>query len=280
LSDAGSSCSSSAMPFGCGIKLRLGHASGTASMSGESTTSQGLGFGSRRRRPIPRGLCLGSGGHFGGTPLEPIPQTPEPLSPQKRKAKAIGAQRSFNTNCESQAMLPFFQPPPGLLPPGDLCLTRPETAPPGLSLSEDFFQTRPGTAPSGVFAYAPPPQRTKVERGLEAAMMASSSVPVLDSSGAFTVSSKQGVRDRMMARAKKDAMPLKVTLPELAGSCYFKHLDPTMPVKKKPLFAEPSGATAALAFCKMEPNLPVKKRVSAFLLMDSPHVLPTQMQPR
>lgn len=243
-------------------------------------TGQGLGFGSRRRRPIPRGLCLGSGGHFGGTPLEPIPQTPEPLSPQKRKAKAIGAQRSFTTNCEFQAVLPGFTPPPGLLPPGDFCLTRPGTAPPGLSLSEDFFQTRPGTAPSGVFAYGPPPQRSKVEWGPETAMMYSSSLPVLDTPAAFTVSSKQGVRDRMMASARQHAMPLKVTLPELAGSCSFKHLDPTMPVKKKPVFADSVGATAAMAFCKLEPNLPVKKRVSAFLLTDSPYVLPTQMQPR
>lgn len=262
LSDAESTCSSVAMSLGGGRKPKLGQVLSTTPTCGAPVTGQGVG--GRRRRPVPRSLCLGAGGHFSGTPLEPIPGTPEPLSPQKRKAKAAAARRSCNLDCEVEAMMPGFRPPPGLPPP-------------------DVFDGRPLTP--AVFAYEPSQsQRAMVGKQPRASMGSSRSLPVLaygsGTGGVPTVSPKRYARDRMLVKARQDAVPLKVALPELALPRDTRMLDPTLPVKKKSAFADSLGECAATNLDNLEPSMPAKKRVSTFLLMEPPQVLPTQVQPR
>lgn len=260
VSDVESTCSSVNITrhLAVGKKLKPGQVLSTTPNAGAPLMEKNVG--GRRRRPVPRSLCLGGDGYFTGTPLEPIPGTPEPLSPQKRKAKSAAAFRSCNDIGNLDAMLPGFRPPPGLSSPSDLCRPRSQT----------------------VFAYGPPAECGMADKPARAAMGTSSSLPLLPYSSASScvsslASPKRCARDRMLTKARQDAMPVKVALPELAMLPCTKILDPTLPVKKKSAFANSVGE---VALQKLEPSMPVKKRVSAFLLTEPPQVLPSVVQPR
>jgi hypothetical protein len=134
-----------------------------------------------------------------------------------------------------------------------------------------------------VFTYEPVVQ-TQNSTSLEM----SSSLPVLPYGSAVegapicSASPTRYARDRMLAKAKHEAMPVKVVLPDLAATCA-KMLDPTLPVKKKPAFADSLGDAANMSMHKLEPGIPAKKRVSTFLFTEPPHVtkaLLTKVQPR
>jgi len=82
----------------------------------------------------------------------------------------------------------------------------------------------------------------------------------------------QHTTEGVLARAKRQALPLKLQLPahlERAG----RQLDPSMPAKKRPAYVEFTTATVA------DPNMPLKKMVSRFLLENSQPVM-TIVAPR
>jgi hypothetical protein len=79
--------------------------------------------------------------------------------------------------------------------------------------------------------------------------------------------------------ADRFAMPMKVFMEGRPEACA-KALDPNMPAKKRPVYAE---------FCKdvqIKPSeefarfLPLKKRVSKFLMAEPPYMMPARMVPR
>lgn len=77
---------------------------------------------------------------------------------------------------------------------------------------------------------------------------------------------KKQARDFTMGKPKH-GVPLKVKLPDhftAVSGC-----DPCLPVKKKPVFADVAGAEAAAALLRLEPSMPVKMRVTNFLLEDT-----------
>lgn len=263
VSDAESTGSSVYIPSGGAKKLKPNSVLSTA------PKGEVLSAGKKaRRRPVPKSLCLGAEGYFSGTPLEPIPGSP-PVSPQKRKAILLAQAAAARRPCKADEAMPNgFRPPPGLSPP---------RRPPGqLGLPD-----RPKTVPTMVFTYEPPaPTQNSTSLGT------SSSLPVLPygsaMDGAPVASPKRYARDRMLAKAKHESMPVKVVLPELAASCA-KMLDPTLPVKKKPAFADSLGDAANMSMHKLEPGIPAKKRVSTFLFTEPPQVTKaelTKVQPR
>jgi len=73
--------------------------------------------------------------------------------------------------------------------------------------------------------------------------------------------------ETVLARAKRQSLPLKLQLPaHLERAC--RRLDPSMPAKKKPAYVEFSTATVA-DMQTLDPNMPLKKTVSRFLLENS-----------
>jgi len=71
----------------------------------------------------------------------------------------------------------------------------------------------------------------------------------------------------VLARAKRQALPLKLQLPAHLERAR-RQLDPSMPAKKRPAYMEFTTATVA-DMQKLDPNMPLKKTVSRFLLENS-----------
>ena len=73
--------------------------------------------------------------------------------------------------------------------------------------------------------------------------------------------------ETVLARAKRQSLPLKLQLPAHLERAR-RRLDPSMPAKKKPAYVEFSTATVA-DIQTLDPNMPLKKTVSRFLLENS-----------
>lgn len=86
---------------------------------------------------------------------------------------------------------------------------------------------------------------------------------------------KQRSREATLARAKREALPLKVRSPEGASET-FRNLDPTLPAKQRLVFEELAGITASAltAMAQLPRGEPVHKRLTPFLLQDPPAVGP------
>merc|ERR1719215_1455760 len=85
------------------------------------------------------------------------------------------------------------------------------------------------------------------------------------------VSPKRRAREAMLARAKREALPLKVRMPaEAVDQLPRRDLDPAVPVKKRPVFAQLFPTITEAALKKLQPGEPVKKRPTGFLLKDPP----------
>lgn len=76
---------------------------------------------------------------------------------------------------------------------------------------------------------------------------------------------KRSKWEQTLTRAQEVRLPLKVRLPESFSMCS-KKLDPSMPAKKRPVFAELSGSAVAQAFEKLDPSMPVRMKVPDFLI--------------
>jgi hypothetical protein len=72
-----------------------------------------------------------------------------------------------------------------------------------------------------------------------------------------------------MYRAKEEGVPLKVKLPEHLAPVSAGGFDLSMPIKKRPVFADVAGPGAAEALQLMESTLPVKKHVPSYVLEDA-----------
>jgi hypothetical protein len=81
----------------------------------------------------------------------------------------------------------------------------------------------------------------------------------------------------MLARAKRQALPLKLRLPAHLERAR-RQLDPSMPAKKRPAYVEFTTATVA-DMQGLDPNVPLKMTVSRFLLEDSQQAV-TYLAPR
>merc|ERR1712224_1100969 len=73
--------------------------------------------------------------------------------------------------------------------------------------------------------------------------------------------------------AQKDAAPMKVWLPESSAQP-MRTLDPALPAKKRPVYAEFCGAAFASNCKRLDPLVPAKKRVTKFLLREPPFLIP------
>lgn len=96
-----------------------------------------------------------------------------------------------------------------------------------------------------------------------------------DSSTTVTLqpgSPKKAARLAELARARQDAMPLKVGLPAGHPRPKKGSLDMTMPIKKAPVFAECVPNSSA-AMNQLESNDPIKKRETNFLFKEAPRVV-------
>jgi hypothetical protein len=72
-----------------------------------------------------------------------------------------------------------------------------------------------------------------------------------------------------MYRAKREGVPVKVKLPEHLAPVSAGGFDPSMPIKKRPVFADVAGPGAAEALQLLDPTIPVKKRVPGYVLEDA-----------
>jgi len=85
-------------------------------------------------------------------------------------------------------------------------------------------------------------------------------------------SPKKRAREALFASAKREGIPLKVKLSDLEAGLR-RSMNPALPAKKRPVFAEFAGSEAALALRRLEPGMPVKKCVPSFLLEDPPRAM-------
>jgi len=86
-------------------------------------------------------------------------------------------------------------------------------------------------------------------------------------------SPKRRAREAMLAKARQEALPLKVRPPAYAVQLSAPmHLDPMLPVKKRVMFAELAKITAAV-MTKLDASEPVKKKPTDFLLAEPPRVI-------
>merc|ERR1712232_583227 len=81
-------------------------------------------------------------------------------------------------------------------------------------------------------------------------------------------------------------VPLKVELPEHLAPVAVRGFDHLTPMKKRPVFADIAGTEPANALLRLEPSMPIKKRVPCFLLEETfggvqppPGLEPTTLQP-
>lgn len=83
--------------------------------------------------------------------------------------------------------------------------------------------------------------------------------------------------EMVLARAKRQSLPLKLQLPTHLERAR-RQLDPSMPAKKRPAYVEFSKVTVA-DMQTLDPNMPLKKTVSKFLLENSQPTM-TYLAPR
>jgi hypothetical protein len=67
-------------------------------------------------------------------------------------------------------------------------------------------------------------------------------------------------------QVKYDDAPAKIPLPEHLNADVIGRFELTLPVKKRPVFGDVVGCEAATALLRMQPGIPVKKRVPSFLV--------------
>mmetsp|Transcript_33676 Transcript_33676/g.61981 ORF Transcript_33676/g.61981 Transcript_33676/m.61981 type:complete len:313 (-) Transcript_33676:210-1148(-) len=81
-------------------------------------------------------------------------------------------------------------------------------------------------------------------------------------------SPKKRVSEDILAIAKRQGAPLKIRVPDELPMPMT--LNPLLPVKKRPPFQELVGSDAIMALRKLEPGMPVKKRVPNFVFEEPP----------
>lgn len=204
--------------------------------AGTRTPPVGPGWGgSRRRMPAPL-----HGRLLVGTRLETIPGTPN--ADGKWQLDGPDTVPPYG-----RAVTAYRSPPPA--PPGvpapRLLRSLPSPPPHNALVKRDV-----PTKPSAVFVYQGTPQTSQAP-----------------------ISPKKCAREAMLAKAQREARPLKVRLPAYATqSSEPAHLDPMFPVKKRVLFADLIKITAAV-MGKLDMSEPVKKKPTDFLLAEPPRVI-------
>lgn len=154
---------------------------------------------------------------------------------------------------------------------------------PGTPVAKAGSPQRCRPAPQAVEAPPVPPGQFETVAPEALAALAPAAVllshappPKLPAAPALLLSPKRRARDATMARARRDAVPLKVKVPAYDSDLpWTPPLDPTLPVKKYPAFQEFAGVTASAlkALRALEPGVPVKKQATSFLLDEPPRVL-------
>lgn len=84
-------------------------------------------------------------------------------------------------------------------------------------------------------------------------------------------------REAVLTSAKESGIPLKVRLPSHVPRMY--NLDPSKPVKKRPVFSDYAASGSAMELKRVAPENPIKKRVADFILADPPKMLLHLQQP-
>jgi len=92
---------------------------------------------------------------------------------------------------------------------------------------------------------------------------------VAEDANGFPLTPKKQARDATMAKARRNGVPLKVKLPESLAPATIRGFDYLTPMKKRPVFADVAGPEPANALLRLEPGMPVKKRVPSFLLVET-----------
>jgi len=250
--------------------------------------------GGRQRIALPghlslgrSGRCsLGKSGRFGGTPLETIPGSPNKAAARRQMpllttAPPEGPGRIVAPMAAAEPAAPSM-PTPVLAYGPPQCLRSPRkslSSPLSFFLSRQWTRKRARTAAEVQAALAtgalPPTTCTALpHKGLPVSGQAEPKA-VLAYTPARPSSPKKRARAELLAQ-----VPLKVTLPEAVAVLPHTTLDPRLPAKKVPSYAEFAGGTEA-ALRGMMPGMPVKKRVPAFLLRDPPRVVtPPREMPR
>jgi len=120
---------------------------------------------------------------------------------------------------------------------------------------------------------APPALKEAAAAELPAAALEHGGKPsILAYSPASPRSPKKRARAAMLARAKRERVPLKVREPQGCSpkSSACRAWDPSLPVKKAFV---PRSPKSALAAKRLVPGVPAKKRESGFLLQDPPRTV-------
>lgn len=215
---------------------------GSSASDAESTcssTSSSLG-GPRRRQPTAL-----HGRFFDGTPLETIPGTPIGQSEQQGLYSLFPPQHK-----------PHVPMSPPMAPP-----------PPPLTVPTAVKQAVP---PSPLSHLPALPQQSPTVHFMEnkpKALFTQGSFPM---TLALPCSPKRRARNALITKAQKEAIPLRVLLPDdnMLGSV---PLNPTLPAKKRPL---PEFASlTAMTLQELEPGLPAKKQETPFLVEDTLRIL-------
>lgn len=85
-------------------------------------------------------------------------------------------------------------------------------------------------------------------------------------------SPKRRARAAFMEKAKQDRMPLKVSMLQEGAPIRKEGLDPMMPAKKRPIL--PERVPSAELLRRLEPGVPVKKRITPWLTAEPARLLP------
>mmetsp|Transcript_34328 Transcript_34328/g.61848 ORF Transcript_34328/g.61848 Transcript_34328/m.61848 type:complete len:441 (-) Transcript_34328:150-1472(-) len=241
---------------------------------------------SPKRRPRPDALCITEPneptmkpavnavalGPFGTVPALPPPRSP------KRRARAATAQTSREETMPSVtavALGPFGTVP---APPAPRSPKRRARAAAASASQEDAmpavtavrcssFGTVPATKrrqrPSTLAADGT--SVTSVQFGLYGTTPKVVGMSAVPPSPKSPKKRAREMRDAVAAKAKREEVPLKVWLCD-SVSTRITGLDPQVPAKKRPVFGETAGPGPAAALRRLEPGMPVKKRVSKFFL--------------
>jgi len=205
--------------------------------AGSRTPLVGPGGGSSCRRRMPAPL---HGRLLVGTRLETIPGTPN----ADGKCR-INVPDSVPNSGRAVAACNSPPPAPRGVPTPLLLRSLPSPPPHNAPEKRDA-----AWKPSAVFVYQAAPQTCQAP-----------------------ISPKKSAREAMLAKARREALPLKVRLPAYAmQSSVPTHLDPMFPVKKRVIFAELARMTAAV-MGKLDASEPVKKKPTDFLLAEPPRVI-------
>mmetsp|Transcript_17391 Transcript_17391/g.38027 ORF Transcript_17391/g.38027 Transcript_17391/m.38027 type:complete len:300 (-) Transcript_17391:96-995(-) len=192
-------------------------------------------------------------GRFGKTQLESIPGSPSAAATLACTALPFPAKAPCDP-CDF-----YGGGTPGRLyplAPASTQVTHPTSPPQGFSRASTLPQELPPLHSTDQLAHSQPMP-----------------VPTLAYGPAEMHSPKRRGRAVVLAKAKRDSIPIKVGLPA-QFDVPSKTLDPSLPVKKSLAFIEFAPASAA-ALWRLQPDIPVKKRVPLFLLEEPPQQLRT-----